>query len=93
MRDLFAGRIGKVVSARDIRTAFDRAFGGGSGRRVQVTCRRVGARRLIVELTISLAGPINAALGLSDLMRRAPAAPDGCAGGIVDRVGTGLADP
>lgn len=92
VRDLFAGAIGEALSARDIRAAFDEAFGAGAGRRVHVACRRVGFRRLIVELTINLAGPITADRGLATLMREAPVHYEGCPAGIVDRVGTGLVE-
>jgi len=93
VRDLFTGAIGEALSARDIRAAFDEAFGDGAGRRVHVACRRVGFRRLIVELTVNLAGPITADRGLATLLRDAPVHYEGCPAGIVDRVGTGLVDP
>lgn len=92
VRTLFAGNVGKALSAREIRAAFDEAFGAGAGSRVHVGCRRAGARRLIVELTINLAGPITPERDLALLMREALLHFEGCPAGIVDRVGTGLAD-
>lgn len=92
VRDLFATSIGKALAARGIRAAFDQAFGDAAGSRVHVACRRVGARRLIVELTISLAGPITPERGLAALLQEAPINFEGCHAGFVDRVGTGLAD-
>lgn len=92
VRELFAGNVGKALSAREIRAAFDETFGAGAGSRVHVGCRRAGARRLIVDLTINLAGPINPERDLAMLLRDAPLHFEGCPAGIVDRVGTGLAD-
>lgn len=93
VRKLFAERVGASLSALEIRDSFDAAFGPGAGDRVHVACRRVGARRLIVELTINLAGPIAPERDLSTLLLDAPINFRGCRAGIVDRVGIGLADP
>src|SRR3546814_9672199 len=72
VRDLFARGVGGALSADDIRATFDAAFGEGAGLRVHVACRRAGARRLIVELTVNLAGTIDEERGLGDLIRPAP---------------------
>lgn len=93
VRALFADAIGRVVTATEVRARFDQAFGDGAGRRVEIVCRRVGARRLIVELRIALAGPAVAGRGLAALLAEAPEREPGCRSGIVDRVGVGLADP
>lgn len=92
VRNLFAAGIGRVVTGRAIRERFDEAFGAGTGDRVEVVCRRVGARRLIAELRVGLVGPIAAGRSLGALLAAAPARAPGCTAGIVDRVGTGLAD-
>lgn len=92
VRALFADGIGRVVTGREIRRRFDQAFGPGAGDRVELSCRRVGARRLIVELKIGLAGPVGPDSGLAALLAVAPARRPGCTSGIVDRVGTGLTD-
>ncbi|MEQ8813227.1 MAG: ribonuclease T2 [Thalassobaculum sp.] len=86
---LFAAGIGRVVTGKAIRERFDEAFGAGAGDRVEILCRRVGARRLIVELRIGLAGP---GPDLAAMLAAAPPRTPGCGGGIVDRVGTGLTD-
>ena len=90
VRHLFAERVGREVTTRDIRAAFDTAFGPGAGRRVKVRCRRDGDRQLIVELQIGLQGNIPREAARGDLRRliRAsrPVRPD-CPGGIVDPVG------
>lgn len=92
VRTLFADSVGSPLAARDIRSSFDEAFGKGAGERVHVACRRVGARRLIVELTVNLAGPITPERDLGTLLREAPLNFHGCRAGIVDRVGIGLTD-
>ncbi len=92
VRALMAGSIGRAVTGRSIRDRFDAAFGAGAGRRVGIVCRRVGARRLIVELRISLRGPLEPERDLRALLADAPEREPGCTSGIVDRVGTGLTD-
>lgn len=90
VRTLLAEGIGRVLTGRAIRAQFDSAFGDGAGRRVEIVCRRVGARRLLVELRIALMGPLDPGRGLGDLLAEAPEREPGCTSGIVDRVGTGL---
>lgn len=92
VRALFADGIGRAVTGREIRRRFDAAFGPGAGDRVELTCRRVGARRLILELKIALAGPVAPDRGLGAMLAAASVRQPGCASGIVDRVGTGLTD-
>lgn len=92
VRALFAARIGQSLAAREIRESFDAAFGAGAGERVHVACRRVGVRRLIVELTVNLAGPVTPDRDLGALLREAPVNFHGCRAGIVDRVGIGMTD-
>lgn len=92
VRALFAAGIGRVLTARAIRKAFDEGFGPGAGKRVEVVCRRVGARRLIVELKIGLAGPVAPERSLAALLAAAPEVAPGCGSGIVDRAGIGLGD-
>lgn len=87
VRDLLAGKIGKTVKTRDIRAAFDEAFGAGAGQRVRVACDRDGGRQLIVELTIGLRGGISAGSRLAELMAASSPTEPGCPGGIIDPVG------
>ncbi len=93
VRALFAESIGSPLSGRAIRESFDAVFGEGAGDRVHVICRRVGARRLIVELKINLGGAITPERDLATLLLDAPRAFRGCDAGIVDRVGIGMGDP
>jgi len=92
VRTLLAGSVGRVITGGAIRARFDEAFGAGAGRRVEIVCRRVGARRLIVELRLNLSGQAGSGAGLGGLLAAAPERLPGCGSGIVDRVGIGLAD-
>ena len=95
LRDLFAGNVGGELTGRQIRRAFDNAFGDGAGERVRIACKRDGDRRLINELTISLstdlAGGLSTMTGdgidLAKLIAAAPKTDPGCPGGVVDPVG------
>jgi ribonuclease T2 len=85
VRDLFAEHAGRHLSARQIRGAFDRAFGRGVGERVRVHCEE----EMIVELRISLSGQIREDSPLSQLLPQASRHSVGCRGGRVDTAGWG----
>ena len=88
VRDLFAGHVGRQLAQAQILDAFDAAFGAGASTALEITCKSDGARRLISELKLALKGPIGPAVDLGPLLRAAPPAGGGCAGGgIVDPVG------
>lgn len=87
VRDLFADAIGRDLRTAAIRAAFDGAFGAGAGRRVSVSCKTDGGRRLIVELRLALSGRPGEAAGLGDLIAAASETGRGCGGGLVDPVG------
>jgi len=78
--DLFRERIGRDLSAAEIRGAADRAFGTGAGARVSVVCRD----GLIVELRLSLRGRIDPDTALGDLLAAGERGGPGCARGHVD---------
>ncbi len=83
---LFADNIGRNLSAKQIQQAFDREFGKGMGRKVNIRCSRDG--KLIGELWISLRGPIGPETTLAELMRNAPDVKRlSCTGGKVDPAG------
>ncbi|MEM7245608.1 MAG: ribonuclease [Acidobacteriota bacterium] len=84
VRELFVERLGERVSTKEIRRAFDEAFGPGAGERVRVACRDDGGRRLIVELTLGLVGKVEDDSSLSALLLAAAPTDAGCPGGIVD---------
>jgi ribonuclease T2 len=90
VRELVAGRIGADVTLDELRAVFDKSFGKGAGERVTMDCDRDGARQLVVELLISLAGELTESTELSDLLEAAPPMPDDCRVGEIDAVG--LAD-
>lgn len=83
---LFASNIGNRLRADEVRAAFDRAFGPGSGERVRLECDPGG---LITELRIGLKGPIDDRSALGELILAAPTRTLGCRGGWVDRAGPG----
>jgi ribonuclease T2 len=80
--DLLRDRIGRRITLGEIRRAFDRAFGAGSGQRVGMTCDR----GMLSELWISLRGRGDR---IGPLLRRAPVRRKSrCNSGIVDPAGT-----
>jgi ribonuclease T2 len=83
VRRLLAARIGAHVTAREVRAAFDQAFGAGAGARVALDC----ADGLITELQIHLRGAIEATTRLADLLAAAPPVEPGCPGGRIDPAG------
>jgi len=85
--DLFAANIGRQLSRRQIRAAFDSAFGAGTGQRVTIDCERDDERFLISELTISIAGTVTEDADLSTLTASARPTDGGCNIGSVDRAG------
>jgi ribonuclease T2 len=86
VRALFVANVGHHLSARDIRDAFDRAFGRGAGDRVRVRC----SDGMIAELQIGLRGRVSESAALAPLIKAAQRRSAGCRGGRVDR--PGLAD-
>ena len=86
VRTLFEASIGRRLRAEQVRDAFDRAFGAGTGERVRLECDPAGQ---ITELRIGLKGVITDQSTLGDLIRAAPTRTLGCRGGWVDRAGPG----
>ncbi len=87
VQKLFVANVGHNVSAKAIREAFNSAFGPGSGKRVQVSCRNDGNRRLITELRIYLGGPLAEPTSFADALRAGEKTAPGCNGGVIDPVG------
>jgi len=89
LRWRFEAAIGKQLTGKDIREAFDRDFGRGAGKRIRISCKRDqdSGRNMIVELTLGLAGDIASAKTLADLVMAAPETDPGCPNGIIDPVG------
>ncbi|MER0238567.1 ribonuclease T [Fulvimarina sp. MAC8] len=84
---LFRSNRGSELSNDEIRTAFDDAFGRGSGKRVLVDCNDDDGRDIINELQINLRGEITPERDLGELIMNASTVPRGCPSGIVDRSG------
>jgi ribonuclease T2 len=87
VRDFLSANIGKEVETAELAGKFDEAFGAGAGSRIKVACERDGERRLIVEITLGLAGDLSSEAPLSGaILASPPTAPD-CPGGMVDPAG------
>ena len=88
---LFSQNVGKTLDADTIKAAFDQSFGEGASDRVKMSCRQVGAVRVISELTIGLSqdavqpGQHGARLGR--LIQSAGTTSFGCNAGTVAAVG------
>lgn len=81
---LFANNIEKTVTSVQIREAFDKAFGAGSGQKVNVKCNG----GLITELWVNLQGDIGSENNMSRLLQDAPAVNRlSCESGRIDAVG------
>lgn len=84
---LLAENIGKKVSLRQIRQAFDSSFGKGAGEKVDLRCDRKGR---ISELWINLKGEMidksSSELDISRLLQPALRAGSTCQSGLVDAV-------
>ncbi|MHA6691204.1 ribonuclease T2 family protein [Devosia sp. A449] len=85
--ELFADNIGRKITLRQVREAFDAAFGPGAGERVQMDCATDGNRTIITELTIALTGEISGPEDMAGLMAAASPLGGGCNSGMVDAVG------
>jgi len=83
VRDLFLTHRGRHLSSRQIRAAFDTAFGQGTGDRVRVVC----VDGMISELRLSLKGEIGEGTGIAALMEAAPRLSPRCRGGRIDQAG------
>jgi ribonuclease T2 len=81
---LIAGRVGRYLSASELRAAFEQGFGAGAGARVELVCEA----GLITELRLHLRGVLGGGLRLADLLAAAPAAPGACTGGRIDPAGS-----
>ncbi len=83
VRDFFVKNIGKTVTAKQVRLAFDRSFGQGSGRKIKMNCHK----GLITELHVNLLGNVSSLKNISTLLKDAKNAQNGCQKGRIDRVG------
>jgi ribonuclease T2 len=76
----FTRQIGKHVTLQQVRSIFDRTFGQGAGKRVELRCER----GMITELWLHL-GSGSDDLGV--LLQRGKQTRSKCQGGIIDRAG------
>lgn len=87
VRAFFAANIGREIQTSDIAEKFDEAFGAGAGSRIKVACARDGNRRLIVEITLGLAGDLSEQASISDAIFASPPTSPDCPGGVIDPAG------
>jgi ribonuclease T2 len=85
LQALFQDAIGSTLSGDAIRAAIDNAFGEGVGEKVQIICKSVGPRDLIVELRFNLKGPLKDR-DFKAALQSATSRDPGCPGGEVDAV-------
>ncbi|QRM56020.1 ribonuclease [Sinorhizobium sp. BG8] len=87
VRSLFERKAGGEVTATEIRTAFDEAFGSGAGERVRITCRKAGERLLVIGLTIGLSSADDTETDLAGLIHGASSTEPKCGSGHVMAAG------
>lgn len=74
---LFDRSVGREVTARAVRDAFDDRYGSGAGHRVGLVCR--GGDSVAYEVRLSLPAVVDLrASGLSEALAAGPAVPPGC---------------
>ncbi len=85
---LFSENLGKRITLKQLRQRFDKAFGKGSGRKVDMRCDRKGR---ISELWINLKGHTTnkkaSELDMSTLLKAAINAGSTCYQGVIDEAG------
>ena len=80
VQKLFADNIGKKITEKQIRQAFEQDYGQGSAQALAIRCRR----GLIEELRIALHRPKNVDARLEGLISKRRHLRSNCRGGIVD---------
>jgi ribonuclease T2 len=79
---LFTHGVGKQVSLKQVRQHFDKAFGKGAGKKVDMRCDRKGR---VSELWINLKGEISADTKISTLLENSIRAGSKCKMGVIDK--------
>lgn len=89
LQQTMAANLDRQVSAADLRQAFERSVGPGSGQALQIQCvGDIDSRRtLISELRVSLRGPLTEATRLGEALDTSAGGRDDCSHGIVDAAG------
>ncbi|TNF45156.1 MAG: hypothetical protein EP216_00645, partial [Epsilonproteobacteria bacterium] len=76
----FKQHIGKHVTLQQVRASFDRSFGTGSGKRVELKCHK----GLITELWLHVGSGSNE---LGSLLKKGKQTRSRCQGGFIDKAG------
>ena len=79
---LFNQGVGKHVTLKQVRKHFDKAFGDGAGKKVDMRCDRKGR---VSEIWINLKGEVNPNGKISELLQDALRAGSTCKAGLIDR--------
>ncbi|MEE9326469.1 MAG: ribonuclease T2 [Cocleimonas sp.] len=79
---LFTHGVGKQVSLKQVRQHFDKAFGKGAGKKVDMRCDRKGR---VSELWINLKGEISTDTKISSLLENSIRAGSKCKMGLIDK--------
>lgn len=77
----FQKHLGQRVTLQQIRTLFDRSFGQGSGKRVEMKCKK----GLITELWLHMG---SGSTDLATLLKQGKQTRSYCTGGYIDKAGT-----
>ena len=80
--DFFSKNIGKQVTLKQVRHLFDRIFGVGAGKRVELKCKK----GLITELWLHLGSGSD---DIGTLLKRGKTVRSRCQKGLIDRAGYG----
>lgn len=80
--NFFRANVGKRVTLQQVRSLFNRSFGQGSGKRVQMQCKK----GLISELWLYLGSGSD---DLATLLKRGKSAQGRCFSGLIDKAGFG----
>lgn len=81
VRDLFSSRIGQTVTITEVRNSFDKAFGAGTGQKVNMRCDRKGR---VGEIWVNLRGKVSSGISFKQMLMNAPQAKSDCKSGVVD---------
>lgn len=87
LRRTFVSALGSRTTASQLKTAFEKSFGTGSGRALSMICQHPGERTIITELHIKLRQPVSETSSLREVLDISSPETGNCAYGLVDTIG------